>query len=182
MKWREEQRHTYRPISRQTKRGGRLGSCSPRSLVSRDGREEFRKLDAESRPTYRDRQVALLKRIMHPHLNSAGSGAENIDKLSEWIGKERDQTVKTATLMEETPPELQEHLRLRSEGIGTDYKKVVQAIEAYMRSKKTWDSGGPVDVDIGAVNKGKCQPKSKARARAKVEATRAKDSPEALGK
>ena len=123
MRWREEQRHTYRPISRQTKRGGRLISCSPRSLVSRDGREEFRKLDAESRPTYRDRQVALLKRIMHPHPNSAGSGAENIDNLSEWIGKERDQTVKTATLMEEAPPELQEHLRLHSEEIGTECKK-----------------------------------------------------------
>ena len=103
--------------------GKKLISCSPRSLVSRDGREELRKLDAEYRPTYRDRQVALLKRIMHPHLNGAGSGAENIDKLSEWIGKERGQTVKTATLMEEAPPELQEHLRLRSEESGTDYKK-----------------------------------------------------------
>ena len=58
--------------------------------------------------------MALLKRMMHPHLNSAGSDAEYIDKLSEWqhvvreceriSGKELDQTVKTATLMEEAPP------------------------------------------------------------------------------
>ena len=32
---------------------------------SRDGREALRKLDAEYRPTYRGRQVALLRRIMH---------------------------------------------------------------------------------------------------------------------
>ena len=51
--------------------------------VSRDGREALRKLDAEYRPTYRGRQQALLKRIMHPDLNSAGSDAECIDKLSE---------------------------------------------------------------------------------------------------
>ena len=38
---------------------------------SRDGRESLRKLDAEHRPTYRGRQLALLRRIMHPKLNSA---------------------------------------------------------------------------------------------------------------
>ena len=73
--------------------------------------------------------MALLTRIMHPHLNSAGADAEHIDKLSEWqqvvrgyeliSGNELDQTVKTATLMEEAPPQVQEHLRLRSEEIGT---------------------------------------------------------------
>ena len=77
---------------------------------SRDGREALRKLDAEYRPTYRSRQMALLRRIMHPKLNSAGSDAEYINKLSEWqqavreyeriSGSELDQTVKTATLMD----------------------------------------------------------------------------------
>ena len=52
--------------------------------------------------------MALLRRIMHPKLNSAGSDAEYMDKLSEWhqvvreyeriSGSELDQTVKTATL------------------------------------------------------------------------------------
>ena len=51
---------------------------------SRDGREALRKLDAEYRPTYRGRQMALLRRIMRPKLNSAGSDAEYINKLSEW--------------------------------------------------------------------------------------------------
>ena len=51
---------------------------------SRDGREALRKLDAEYRPTYRGKQMALLRRIMHPKLNSAGSDAEYINKLSEW--------------------------------------------------------------------------------------------------
>ena len=66
-----------------------VGSIKSRPLrlimdtPSRDGREVLRKLDAEYRPTYRGRQMALLKRIMHPHLNSAGSAAEYIDKLSE---------------------------------------------------------------------------------------------------
>ena len=41
---------------------------------SRDGREALRKLDAEYRHTYRGRQMALLRRIVHPKLNSAGSG------------------------------------------------------------------------------------------------------------
>ena len=82
-------------------------------------------------------------------------------------GKERDQTVKTATLNEEALPQLQEHLRLRSEEIGTDYKKVILAIEGYVRSKKTWDSGGPVKMDIGAVNKGKGQPKGQGKSKDK---------------
>ena len=53
--------------------------------------------------------MALLRRIMRPKLNSAGSDAEYINKLSEWkqvlreyeriSGSELNQTVKTATLM-----------------------------------------------------------------------------------
>ena len=135
---------------------------------SRHGREALRKLDAEYQPTYRGRQVALLRRIMHPKLNSAGSDAEYINKLSEWqqvvreyeqiSGIQLDQTVKTATLMEEAPlqMQMQEHLRLRSEEIGTDYKKVIQAIEDYLRSKKTWNTG-PDDMEVDAVVKGKGQ-------------------------
>ena len=73
--------------------------------VSRDGREAHRKLDAEYRPTCRGRHMALLKRIMRPHLNSAGSDAESL---------------KAAALMEEAPPQVQEHLRLRSEESGAD--------------------------------------------------------------
>ena len=42
---------------------------------SRDGREALRKLDAQYRPTYRGKQMALLRRIVHPKLNSAGSDA-----------------------------------------------------------------------------------------------------------
>ena len=52
--------------------------------LSRDGREALRKLDAEYRPTYSGRQMALLRRIMHPKLNSAGSDAAYINKLSAW--------------------------------------------------------------------------------------------------
>ena len=51
---------------------------------SRDGREALRKLDTEYRSTYRGRQMALLQRIMHPHMTVAVSNAEYIDKLSEW--------------------------------------------------------------------------------------------------
>ena len=42
--------------------------------------------------------------------------------------------------------------------IGTDYKKVILSFEDYVRSNKTWDSGGPVDMHIGAVNKEKASP------------------------
>ena len=38
----------------------------------------------EKNPTYGGKQVALLKRILHPHLNSASSDAECMDKLSDW--------------------------------------------------------------------------------------------------
>ena len=54
------------------------------AMTSRDGREALRKLDAEYKPTYRGRRMALLKRIMHPNLNSAVSDTEYMDKLSEW--------------------------------------------------------------------------------------------------
>ena len=126
--------------------------------------------------------MALLRRIMHPKLNNAGSDAEYINKLTEWqqvvreyeriSGSELDQTVKTATL-EVAPPQMQEHLRLRSEEIGTDYKKVIQAIEGYFRSKKTWNTG-PDDMDVDAVSKD--SPKERARTKAKVRVTRARDS------
>ena len=39
----------------------------------------MRKLDAEHRPTYRDGHMALLRRIMRPKLNSAGSDAEYME-------------------------------------------------------------------------------------------------------
>ena len=77
--------------------------------------------------------MALLKRIMHPKLNIAGFDAEYIDRLSEWqqvvreygriSGKELEQTVKTATLTEEAPPQMQEHLRLRSEQLAPTTRK-----------------------------------------------------------
>ena len=51
---------------------------------SRDRREALRKLHADNRPSCRGRQMALLKQLMHPHLNSATSDAEHIDKVSEW--------------------------------------------------------------------------------------------------
>ena len=153
--------------------------------VSRDGREALRKLDAECRPTYRGSQMALLKRIVHPHLNSAGSDAEYIDNLSEWqqvvrqyeriYGKELDQTVKTTTLMNEAPPQLQEHLRLRSEEIGTDYKKVILAIEGYVRSKKTGDPGDLVDMDKG-------NPKIKGKSKGKGESDKGKGQHQGRGK
>ena len=97
MKSREEQRHAYRPISTRTKKKTYLmllsviaGCIKNRLLllvmetVNRDGREAHRKLDAEYRPTCRGRHMALLRRIMRPHLNSAGSDVECVDKLSEW--------------------------------------------------------------------------------------------------
>ena len=88
-------------------------------------------------------------------------------------GSELDQTVTTATLMEEAPPQMQEHLRVRSDEIGTDYKKVMQAIEGYLTSKKTWNTG-PDDMDVDAVSK---DPKERARAKAKVRVTMARSSP-----
>ena len=159
---------------------------------SRDGRDALRKLDAEYRPTYRGRQMALLKGIMHPKLNSVGSDAEHVDKLSERqqvvreyeriSGSELDQSVKTATLIEEAAPQMQEHLRLRSEELGTDYKKVIQAIEGYVRSKNSGDTGGPVDMDIGAASKGKGQPKGKGRSKGKDKSDKGIGQPRGNGK
>ena len=157
---------------------------------SHDGREAFRKLDAEYRPTYRGRQMALLNRVMHPKLNSAGFDAEYINKLSEWqqvvreyeriSGSGLDQTVKTATLMEEAPPQMQEHLRLRSEEIGTNNKKVIQAIEGYLRSKKTWNTGPDVEVD--AVVNGKGQPKGNGKSKVKGKSDKGKGQPKGKGR
>ena len=113
---------------------------------SRDEWETLRKLDAEYRITYSDRQMTLLKRIMHPHLKSAGFDAEYIDKLSEWqkmireyeriSDKASDEFVKMTTMIEETSSQLQEHLRIRSKGIDIDFQKVILSIEVYVRSKK----------------------------------------------
>ena len=135
--------------------------------------------------------MALLRRIMHPKLNCAGSDAMYINKLSEWqqvvreyeraSGSDLDQTVKTATLMEGAPPQMQEHLRLRSEEIGTDYKKVIQAIEGYLRSKKTWNTG-PDDMDVDAVSRGKGQPKRKGKSKGKGKSDKGKAQPKGKGK
>ena len=74
-----------------TKAGKRIVGCiktGPLQLImeaeSRDGREALGKHDTKYRPTYRGRQMASLTQVSHPHLNSSGSDAEYIDKLSEW--------------------------------------------------------------------------------------------------
>ena len=99
---------------------------------SHDGREALRKPAVEYKSTYRSKEMAL-----QTHHAPAPEQC----------------TVKTATRIEEAAPHLQEHLQLRSEEVGTDWKKVVLSIEGNVRSKKSWDSGGPADMDIGAVNK-----------------------------
>ena len=97
-------------------------------------------------------------------------------------GKELDQNLK-AMLKEEAPPQMQEHLWLGSEEIGTDYKKVILGIEGYVRSKKklgilearlTWT--------MAQLTRAKVSPKERARTRAKVRATGAKNSQEPKGK
>ena len=153
--------------------------------------EALRKLDAEYRTTYKTKQMALLRRIMRPKLNSTGSDAEYINKLSEWqqvereyewiSGSELDQTMKTGTLMEQAPPQMQEHLRLRSEEIGTNYKKVIQAIEGYLRSKKTRNTG-PDDMEVDAVAKGKGQPKGKGKSKRKGKSDKGKGQPKGRGR
>ena len=135
--------------------------------------------------------MALLRRIMHPKLNGAGSDVEYINKLSEWqqvvreceriSGSDVDQTVEIATLMEEAPPQMQEHLRLRSEEIGTDYKKVIQAIEDYLRSKKTWNTG-PDDMEDDFVVKGKSQPNGKGKSKGKSKSDKGKGQPKGKGR
>ena len=83
--------------------------------------------------------------------------------------------------MEEAPPQMQEHLRLRSEEIGTDYKKVTQAIEGYLRSKKTWNTG-PDDMEVDAVVKGKGQPKGKGKSKGKCKSDKGKGQPKGKGR
>ena len=61
---------------------------------------------------------------------------------------------------------MQEHLRSRSEEIGTDYKKVIPVIEGFLRSKKTWNTG-PDDMEVDAVVKGNGQPKGKGKSKGK---------------
>ena len=99
---------------------------------------------------------------MHPHLNSVSSDAESMDKLSECqttvrqceriTGLELDETFTTATQIEEAPPQLQAHPRLRSVEIGTDYKKVVVVIESCLRPKKSWGTRSQADTNIGATS------------------------------
>ena len=84
-------------------------------------------------------------------------------------------------VMEEPPPQLQEHLRMCSEKIGTDYKKVILAIEGYVRSKKTWNTG-PDDMDVDAVSKGKGQPKGKGKCKGKCGSNEGKGQPKGKGK
>ena len=151
--------------------------------VSCDGREALRKLDAEYRPTYRGRQVALLKRTMHPKLNSAGSDAEYIDRLSEWqqvvrqyegiSDKELVQTLKTATLISAATDARPSSIAFRR-----NWHRLRESYPSYEGDVR--DSGGP--VDIGQSTRAKVSPKEGARARAKGRTTMAKDSPKAKAK
>ena len=54
-----------------------------------------------------------------------------------------EETVKTATLMEED--------------IGTDCKKVIIANESCIRSKESCDTRGQADINIGAISEGKAK-------------------------
>ena len=78
-------------------------------------------------------------------------------------GKELNETVKTATLIEEAPPQLKEHLRLRSEELGTHHENVVTDSESYIRSKRSWDTGGQAGMGIGAHSRGKEQYRGKGK-------------------
>ena len=49
----------------------------------------------------------------------------------------------------------------------TDKTRHYTTTWGYVRSKKTWDPGGPVDTDIGAVNRGRGQLKRTGKAKAK---------------
>ena len=143
--------------------------------VSRDGREALRKLDAEYRPTC-----------------SADSDAGYIDKLSEWHqvvreyeripGKELDQTVKTATLIDEVPPQMQEHLRLRSKEIGTDNKKVILAVEVTCARRKLGILEARLTQTLAQSTRAKVSPKEKGRARPKVRTTKAEAEAKAKAK
>ena len=53
---------------------------------------------------------------------------------------------------------------------------MIQAIEGYLRSKKTWKTG-PDDMEVDAVVKGRGQPKGKGKSKGKGKVTRARDSP-----
>ena len=87
---------------------------------------------------------------------------ESVEKKARRISvKEIDETVNTATSIEEAPPQWQKHFRLRSEEIGTDQKILVTAIESYVRSRKSWGTGGHVDMDIGAISKDNARGKGK---------------------
>ena len=82
-------------------------------------------------------------------------------------GKELDETVKTGTLIEEAPPQLEEHPRLRFEETATNCKQVILSIEDCVRPEKSWASAGHADMDIGEVSEGRDQPKARASAKGK---------------
>ena len=114
-------------------------------------------------------KMALLRRIMHPKLNSAGSDAEYINKLSEWqtvaqeneriSGSELDQTVKTAnTDGGKRPPQMQEHLRFTLRRNWHRLQESVQAIEGLLCARRKPGNTGPDDMEVDAVVKGKGQP------------------------
>ena len=139
--------------------------------TSRDGREALRKLVAESRPTYRGRQTALLQRIMHSHLNSAGSDAECIDKLSEWQQVVRE--------YERTSGEELDQTDGGSAAADAGTSSVASRSDPGCRGLRA------LDENLGfwaQSTRAKVSPKERARARAKVRATRAKHSPKGKGK
>ena len=86
-----------------------------------------------------------------------------------------DESVKTATLIAEAPPQLQEHLRLRSQEIGIDCKKVIRPSRVTCARR----SHGILEAQLTWILAQSTKEKASQKARAKVKAmvTGAKTSP-----
>ena len=81
----------------------------------RDGREAMRRLDAESRPAMKSRQMGLLNMILKPELEKSKTGQEYMDRLSmlqgtiseyeQASGAQLNASIKVAILMDGAPTE-----------------------------------------------------------------------------
>ena len=58
---------------------------------------------------------------------------------------------------------------------------MIQAIESYLRSNKTWNTG-PDDMEVDAVVKGKGQPKGKGKSKGKRKSDKGKGHPKGQGR
>ena len=137
-----------------------------RLLASRNGFEAFRQLSMEFLPRVGNRKLAMLQQVLNPGFHSGMNDDQWREEYSRWVAildeteallgpdESLPASIKVALILGRAPSAVRDQLELHSSQYENDPERLVEAIEAFLRSRRMFaaDHGAiPMDVDrVGA--------------------------------